>query len=298
MARIEHILTDQTASLSSLLAKQLSLSKEKTEQLLWLGAIYENKLRLKCPKNQQDPIIQAGTYLRVHLQPRRFSLDLEHLKTRVLDETEDLVVIDKPAGLPVHPTLDNQRENALAAFGEILGRRLFITHRLDVGTSGLLLFAKTAAEQSRLNILFEKSQVRKIYRAVVHGVDVPVGLVTHFMKPSERAPRVVVPNEVPGQTPGWLPCRMKILTSEEVFAQHSELLIELLTGRTHQIRAQLAEMGFPIRGDQMYGSPVVLGDGNEWTLQCASLQFADARGELKSYSLRGRPLPPSATLNF
>lgn len=285
MARIEHILANQTASLSSLLAQTLSLSAEETKNLLWLGAIYCDKNRLKCPENQQDPVIEQGTYLRVHREPKRFPLNPESLRDRIIDETENFLLINKPAGLPVHPTLDNQQENALTAFENILGRKLYVTHRLDVGTSGLLVFAKNSAEQSRINILFEQSQVRKIYRATVHGVDLPVGLVTHYMKPSDRAPRLVVPAEAQGQISGWLQCRLQILDCEETFANHSEVLIELLTGRTHQIRAQLGEMGFPILGDQMYGSPVTLGNGDEWALQCASLQFVDAEGQLKSYSL-------------
>jgi 23S rRNA pseudouridine1911/1915/1917 synthase len=285
MARIEHILANQTASLSSLLAASLSLSADETKKLLWLGAIYCDKSRMKCSENQQDPVIEQGSYLRVHMQPKRFRLHPEKLRERIVDETENFLVINKPAGLPVHPTLDNQQENVLTAFENILGRKLYVTHRLDVGTSGLLLFAKKPAEQSRINVLFENSQVRKIYRATVHGVGLPLGLVTHYMKPSDRAPRVVIPAEAQGQISGWQQCRLKILDSEETFANHSEILIELLTGRTHQIRAQLGEMGFPILGDQMYGSPVLLGDGNEWALQCASLQFADAEGLLKSYSL-------------
>jgi len=286
MARIEHILTNQTASLSSVLSQNLGLSPKQTENLLWLGAIYGNKERLKCSQNQQiDPLIESGTYLRVHVEPKRFPLDLETLRGRIVAETDDFLVANKPGGLPVHPTLDNIQENLLTGLQNILDRQIFITHRLDVGTSGLLLLAKTQAEQSRINILFQNSQVKKIYRATVHGVNLPLGEVTHYMKPSDRSPREVQPFTAQGQISGWQLCKLRILDQEEVFANHSEVVIELLTGRTHQIRAQFGQMGFPILGDQMYGSPVVLGDGREWALQCAKLQFPDAAGLLKSYSV-------------
>jgi 23S rRNA pseudouridine1911/1915/1917 synthase len=294
MARIEHILANQTASLSSLLWQNLGLRPEQTAKLLWLGAIYCNKERLKCSQTQQnaasaptslDPVIENGAYLRVHLEPKRFPLNLDILRDRIVAETDDFLVINKPSGLPVHPTLDNTQENLVAGFQTILRRPLFVTHRLDVGTSGLLLLAKNQQEQSRINILFQNSQVRKMYRATVHGVKLPLGEITHYMKPSDRAPREVQAASALGQTPGWQICQLRILTQEEVFANHSEIEIELLTGRTHQIRAQLAQMGFPILGDQMYGSPSILGDGSEWDLQCSSLQFPDGHGVLKSYSL-------------
>lgn len=287
MARIEHILANQTASLSSLLWENLGLLPEQTAKLLWLGAIYCNKERLKCSQTQQN--IEKGAYLRVHMEPKRFPLHLDILRDRIVAETDDFLVINKPSGLPVHPTLDNSRENLVAGFQMILDRPLFVTHRLDVGTSGLLLLAKNQAEQSRINILFQNSQVRKVYRATVHGVKLPLGEITHYMKPSDRAPREVQAVSAlslelgQGPNPGWQICKLRILTQEEVFANHSEITIELLTGRTHQIRAQLSQMGYPILGDQMYGSPSILGDGSEWDLQCSSLQFPDAQGVPQSY---------------
>jgi 23S rRNA pseudouridine1911/1915/1917 synthase len=293
MARIEHILTNQPHTLSDLLDRHLKLNPEQTFHLLWLGSIYLDKKRLKCTQTEQwNPLIPSGSYLRVHREPKRFPLSLEQLRTGKIDEDENLLVVDKPAGLPVHPTLDNQQENLLRGWEAILQRPLFITHRLDVGTSGLLLLAKNPREQSRLNRIFQEGQVKKIYQATVHcsacssgQQELPLGEIRHWMKPGVRAPRKVLPFEVTSKPDEGLICRMRILRWSRPAADQATATIELLTGRTHQIRAQLSQLGFPIWGDRLYGSSVNTGAIEQWSLRCVSLSFPDTDGKLRHYSL-------------
>jgi 23S rRNA pseudouridine1911/1915/1917 synthase len=233
--------------LVDVLTRHLSKSASDIEFLLSFGSIYVKGQR--CLENTQ---IESGIYVRVHQNPRRFPIEQFRWPEQKVFENENLIVINKPAGLPVHPTVDNTQENLVALLEKTLQYEVFVTHRLDVATHGLLIFAKNKSEQTRINNCLMQGQVRKMYRALVHGTNLPIGEILHYMEPSPRAPKTVSTLD----RPGWVPCRLKILDQTEIFPGHSEVIIELITGRTHQIRAQLSASGFPIVGDRAYGSSV------------------------------------------
>lgn len=257
---VKHLKAQKAETLLPLLESQLGLRAFEIEHLLNLGAIYLNDKRL--PGATQDLLINEQDYLRVHTQPRRFPVRLlEEAFTQnklIHFEHPDFYIILKPSGVPVHASVDNTQENLLAFLEAKLEEKLFITHRLDVPTSGLLFIARTLAAQKQFNQLLENSLVTKIYKALVHGEYRGPRRLTHYMQPSPRAPKLVSSEK----SAGWLLCQLDILDYEEDFQSHSLLSIQLLTGRTHQIRAQLSAMGHPIVGDKSYGSPVVL-DGNK-----------------------------------
>src|SRR2546423_9548416 len=85
---------------------------------------------------------------------------------RVLHEDDELLAVDKPAGVPSEPTRDHRRENVLGAFSD---RAVGLPHRLDRDTSGVLLLAKTREALARLNAAFEARECVKLYEALVHG---------------------------------------------------------------------------------------------------------------------------------
>lgn len=270
---IKHIKPQQSGTLAETLRAHLSLSSQQVQGLLELGAVYAEGERLVCSETEH---IKANTWLRVHTNPKRFDSSLLKWPECLIFEDDDYLVIDKPSGLPVHPTLDNTQENILALLKKLSGLEIRMTHRLDVGTSGLLVFAKSEAAQKHFNSLLTSGEVQKVYRALVHGHDVPVGLWTHYMKPSDRAPKNLSLNHIPG----WAPCRLEVLDVSAVDNHLSEVTVRLLTGRTHQIRAQMAFQGHPIVGDTMYGSPVSLtsSHGDQFALHCASLMWVDLQG--------------------
>lgn len=150
------------------------------------------------------------------------------------------MVIDKPAGVPVSPT----REGG-ANVEQELG--LLVVHRLDVETSGVLVLARTADAQRRLNAAFQGRTVQKVYRAVCTGtapaagglVDVPLG--------EWKRGRVTIGRGRPAQT------RWKVVWTA---GRRVGIEAEPITGRTHQIRAHLSEIGLPILGDDAYGAPL------------------------------------------
>jgi len=155
-----------------------------------------------------------------------------------------------------------------------------------------LIFAKSKQAQTEINKKLAAGEVQKFYRALVHGVNLPMGEWIHFMEPSPRAPKVVSQFE----KPGWAICRLRIIDQTEIFRGHSEVVIELITGRTHQIRAQLSAAGFPIVGDQSYGSPVKLAEFEEICLQAFYLDF-ELGNEKKTFRLPECPWQKSTFPN-
>ncbi len=265
---VEHLLAEQSGSLHSILHEQLSLTPERIAFLQHLGAVYCKNQR--CLENVQ---VEAGTYLRVHQEPRRFPIEQLKWPEALVFENPSLLVVHKPCGLPVHSTVDNIQENLCALLKSKTAGEVHVTHRLDVATEGLLVLAKTKKAQSEFNILLMKNQVRKIYRAKVHGVDVPLGKMTHWMEPSPRAPKKVSSEN----QASWIRCELNVLShkklSENNSEIYSEIQIELLTGRTHQIRSQLSASGFPIVGDISYGSSIQLAKFEKICLQACELSF-------------------------
>ena len=170
----------------------------------------------------------------------------------VVMEDGDLLVVDKPAGLLVHPskpdhqhTLANGVAHHLRQHG--IRARVRPVHRIDRDTSGLVLFAKSAHAQSALDVQLRDHTLRRSYLALVEGVpDEPEGTIQVPIGPDPRRPgrRTVRSDGDPART------HYRVL---ERFADAALLDLTLETGRTHQIRVHLAYAGHPILGDRWYG---------------------------------------------
>lgn len=217
-------------------------------------------------RRQRENIrLLAGQIVRLHTRPKIYRRRFKTLREHIVLDHDEFLVLDKPAGLPTHATLDNFKDNAVYILEEELGRPLFTTHRLDVPTSGLLIVAKSASAQSAINKLFSTGRVLKRYLAKTEK-PVPPKRYDHFMDPNGSAPRAMSTEP----KSGWRVCSMEIqdVQSDCEFYRHK---IRLLTGRTHQIRAQMSYLGAPLLGDALYGSTVVLED--RIALECWELGF-------------------------
>ena len=180
---------------------------------------------------------------------------------RVLAEGEGWIALDKPPGVPVHPLAPGERGtllNALVArhpevtgIGEG-GLRSGVVHRLDVDTSGVLLFALDELRWLDLRDAFRSHRVEKLYRALVHGrLEGQGELVLHLAVVRHRPARVgVVPHGDGRSRRTQLAWR-----SLELFEEATLVEVAPRTGFLHQIRASLAHLGHPVLGDVAYGAP-------------------------------------------
>lgn len=249
---------------SDILLSTTDLDLKQIENLLNLGAIYLEGQRL-----QENLVISPGTYLRVHTKPRRFPKNDGQWAQRILFENTHFIVINKISGLPVHASVDNLRENVQAYVQEALGQPVFLTHRLDVPTRGLIVYGKTAEFQTAFNKMLIARELKKIYRARVNKKP-SLGMLIHYMEPSPRAPKKVLREE----QFGWQQCVLEILSATLLADGTYELKIHLHTGRTHQIRAQLGFEGCPIVGDHTYGAEKIW-DEDKIELEACELEFTN-----------------------
>lgn len=176
----------------------------------------------------------------------------------ILYQDEALVAIDKPAGLLVHRTRLDAGETRFAVqlLRDQIGRPVWPVHRLDKGTSGVLLFALDAAVARLLASAFEAQAVRKTYRAMVRGWPPDAGVIDHAL---ERSPDDARASRQVGVQPARtrfrrLECHALPLPDRH-FAQTRMALLELApeTGRRHQLRRHCKHMAHPIIGDATHG---------------------------------------------
>ena len=239
--------------IDSVVTESSELTRSAVQKLLEGGLILVN--RTAVAKNYK---LRSGDCITVEM-PEAKPLDMEpaDIPLNVLYEDKDLLVVDKPIGMVVHPAPGNYSDtlvNALLAHcGESLSgingvMRPGIVHRIDKETSGVLLVAKNDKAHVSLAEQIKAHTARREYLAVVHGsfttdegtVNAPIG-----RNPKDRKKMAVTAyNSKPAIT------HFKVLES---FSQYSLVLCKLETGRTHQIRVHMAHIGHPVAGDRLYG---------------------------------------------
>jgi 23S rRNA pseudouridine1911/1915/1917 synthase len=238
-------------------------------------------------KLQQDDVIALSIPepLEIDAQPEDIAIDIVY-------EDKDVVVINKPQGMVVHPSLGHEGGTLVNALlyhikdlSGINGKiRPGIVHRIDKDTSGLLMVAKNDVAHEKLAEQLQDKTAGREYIGLVHGViqndrgtiDAPIG-----RDPKNRKKYKVVENGKPSVT------HFEVI---ERFNDFTLLKLNLETGRTHQIRVHLEYIGYRMAGDPLYGPRKTL-EGPGQFLHAASLQFVHpTTGERLSFSA---PLPES-----
>ncbi|SEC28685.1 ribosomal large subunit pseudouridine synthase D [Paramicrobacterium humi] len=269
------------------IAKLLGFSRTFAAEVLEAGGVtLDGRILAKSDK------LTAESWLNVEWQPRQEAV-IEPVDVPDLDivfDDDDIVVVNKPSGVAAHPSVGWTGPTVLGALAGAgfriatsgAAERAGIVHRLDVGTSGLMVVAKTERAYSALKRAFHDREVEKIYHAVVQGhpdpftgtIDAPIG----------RHPKHDWKFAV---TAGGKPSVTHYETIE-AFRAATLLEIHLETGRTHQIRVHMSAMRHPCVGDPLYGADPTLsarlGLTRQW-LQAVQLAFAHpATGEWVSFT--------------
>jgi 23S rRNA pseudouridine1911/1915/1917 synthase len=258
------------------LAKMLGFSRTFAAEVAEAGGV-----RMDGRSVDKSDRLRGGAWLEVEWEAKR---DPEIIPVAVPDlaivhDDDDIVVVDKPSGVAAHPSLGWDGPTvlgALAAAGFRIAttgaaERQGVVHRLDVGTSGLMVVAKTEQAYTALKRAFKEREVEKIYHAVVQGhpdplagtIDAPIG-----RHPTHSWKFAVTPAGKDSVTH---------YETLEAFPGASLLEIHLETGRTHQIRVHMAAHRHPCVGDPLYGADPTLsarlGLIRQW-LHARELSFA------------------------
>ncbi len=240
------------------LALAPALSRSRVKALIESGHVAMNGATIADPSRRVKP---GQTFAIILPEASPVALEAEAIPLDVVYEDDELIVVDKPAGMVIHPAPGNPKGtlvnaliahcgNSLSGIGGV--QRPGIVHRLDKDTRGLIVAAKTDVAHRHLAGQFARRTVERVYAALVWGTPAPrVGTISGAIGRSrgDRKKMAVVRSGGKAAL-----TRYRVIKS---FAGGAVSLIEcrLSTGRTHQIRVHLAALGHPLVGDPVYGRP-------------------------------------------
>ncbi|MEK7602724.1 MAG: RluA family pseudouridine synthase [Patescibacteria group bacterium] len=246
------------------IAKQdTNLSRSMLKQLF-----YDQKIKVNDKICKPKTIVSGGDKIEINFEfPKLVHPPDDSLE--IIFEDQDCVVIDKPSGMLTHSKGNYNPEHTVASLlrakinQELTGNRAGIVHRLDRGTSGVMIVAKNSNSLNWLQKQFSQRKVKKVYSAIVKGNIEPKQAIIDI--PLARDPNN--PKKFRADHHGKPSQTEYHLSNEKDDTSYLELIPK--TGRTHQIRVHLAHIGHPILGDELYGGP----KGDRLYLHASSLEL-------------------------
>ena len=258
--------------LDTYLANNLDISRSKIQKLIKQGKILVND-----KEESSNYIVSVGDNIKVNDE-----LDFEiHLKAQdipldIVYENDDLLIINKPSGMVVHPApgnYDNTLVNALLGKFSLSNDNLRpgIVHRLDKDTSGLMMVAKNDWAHDKLSEMIKNKDVKRTYLALVSGViphetgtiDAPIGR-------DDKTREKMMVTDINSRD---AITHFKVLKR---YKKHTLIECQLETGRTHQIRVHMAYIGYPIVNDPVYGKEIIDKDFGQ-LLHSEKIEFDNPR---------------------
>ena len=252
-------------------------SRSKIQSWIKAGEVGVNNLN-----HRQRDVVNADDIIKINTVPKNTDKDqAEAIDLNVIHEDDEIIIINKQAGLVVHPGAGNQRHtlvNALLHFDKNLDvlPRAGIVHRLDKDTTGIMIIARTIKSHTHLVNELQKRNIKRNYRALICGQLIAGGTIENKIgrHPVQRTKMTVTDKGKLAIT------HYKIVKK---FQHYSYLDIQLDTGRTHQIRVHMNSINHPVIGDPMYGKNSFLKKGIETSLRDHIKNFK--RQALHAYSL-------------
>ena len=245
--KLTHIAT-RSGRLSTFLKQELGLSTGLMNRLKWSEKLYVNGV----PRHA-DFSVETGDVITADLDEPKPEYPAEDGPFTILYEDDHILVVDKPAGMLIHPSrsrLTGTLANRVIGYYERTGQSSAFhpITRLDRDTFGIVLLAKNAHIHGILNTFHAEDKIQKTYHALVFGgpddnsgtIDAPIA-----RRPLPSLLRYVNPEGKPSRT---------VYTVLERREHITKLALQPITGRTHQLRVHCAHMGYPILGDPQYGS--------------------------------------------
>ncbi len=225
-----------------LAARVPDLSRRKARVLLEIGGVFVDRARVKVAsrkvkEGQLVEVVRGGALDRATKKTGKTARAKDAAKLPdplLLFEDEELIVVAKPAGLLTAPTPESDRGNLSDMLSRERGIRVFVVHRIDLDTSGILVFAKSEDSNREMSHIFKEHAIERVYMAVVDGCW-PDDLVR-------------IDEEVGGKS---AVSHFKVV--ERLGERATLLEVRLETGRTHQIRLHATGVGHPVLGDKQYG---------------------------------------------
>ena len=275
--------------LDSLLATRDEIaSRARAEKLLGTDAVrVDGEVRAKSHR------LEVGALVEVELPEPEGGLVPERPSIRVLYEDAHLLVVDKPAGIAVHPGAGERRPThagqllALGARGGADPERPGIVHRLDRDTSGALVASRSENAYAALQEAIRRREVERRYLALVRGH--PRSRTGRIDAPLGRDRRVPTRRSLDTAEPRDAVTRFEV---RETLAEHALLEVSLETGRTHQIRVHAQHIGHPVAGDDKYGDR----EANRRLAEQAGLKRLFLHAAAMSFDLSGKPYTLNAPL--